>query len=109
MNPDIFGSCSIDQYCNNVRCTRDDTAVTAFQLSVITVYPCSTYPTVRVFFADSELQAQINVTVNKTTNDIPFHTQDLGTLNITMEFDSAKTSFNLAVSQKLVLLGYAWC
>ena len=98
MNPDIFGMCAVDDYsnnCVNVRCSHEDMA--SFQLSVITILPCSFPPAVKVFLADSELQAQINVTVSKTTNGIPFLNTSLGSLNIRIEVNSAKTSIGLGV------------
>ena len=84
-----------------MRCSREGS--TSFQLSVISILPChSPDPAVKVFIADSELQAQINVTISETTNAMPFLNSSLGSLNIRMEVNSAMTSIGLGVRQCLI-------
>ncbi len=94
---ETFGVCiPDDEYCTNVRCTRDDQQ--AFQLSVVSIFPCATPPAVRAFYADYELQAQIDSTITETTNNIPFR-NGIGTLDIRMEVNSAMTSIGLGVDE----------
>ena len=97
---ETFGTCVPDlEYCTNVRCTRDDLA--GFQLSVISILPCVSPPAIRAFYADSELQAQIDVTITSTRNRIPFRNTDIGFLNILMEVNSDLTSIRLRVCKSI--------
>lgn len=93
----IFGRCAIDDdFCYNMRCTQE--SASPFQMFILTFFFCNEPPAVRVFLADADLRAQIDVIVNKTTNGIPFRNSSLGTMNIRMEVDRLKTSIGFGVN-----------
>ena len=100
MDSNVFGICETNDFssyrlCNSIRCSQEDTDF--FQLTLISILPCD--PAVRVFLADAELRTQLNITVSKTTNNIPFLDPAMGSLNIRFERTSDMTAIGLGVSQ----------